>query len=156
MEYTIRKMRTDELCLLDQLLDYNDFEGAMEGNRVEMEAGRNDIFCIYADEKTLLGELHIAYENGDERFCVPGRRAYFFAFRVHERCQGQGLGQKLMDFVLDDLKSRGYNEFTVGVEDDNDRAKYMYKKYGFTEKIARMAEEWQGDAYEYDLLLRVD
>ena len=61
-----------------------------------------------------------------------------------------------MDYTLASLKAKGYSEFTVGVEDDNDRAKYVYAKYGFTEKIARMAEEFQGDAYEYDLLLRRD
>lgn len=156
MNYEIRPLRTDELHLLSQLLDYNDFDAAMADNRREMEAGRNDIYAILADENTILAELHIAYENGDERFCKPGKRAYFFAFRVHGSQQGKGLGQKLMDHVLADLKAKGYNEFTVGVEDDNDRAKYIYRKYGFTEKIARMAEEFQGDAYEYDLLLRRD
>lgn len=156
MKFEIRKLGTEELHLLSQLLDYHDFDAAMEDNRREMEAGRNDIYAILGDENTLLGELHIAYENGDERFCKPGKRAYFFAFRVHESMQGKGLGQKLMDYTLASLKAKGYSEFTVGVEDDNDRAKYMYAKYGFTEKIARMAEEFQGDAYEYDLLLRRD
>lgn len=156
MDYSIRKLETKELHLLSQLLDYHDFDAAMADNRKEMEAGRNAIYAIFADENTLWGELHIASENGDERFCIPGKRAYFFAFRVHESVQGKGLGQKLMDYVIDDLKEQGYTEFTVGVEDDNDRAKYMYSKYGFTEKIARMSESFQGDSYEYDLLLRRD
>jgi len=156
MDYSIRKLETKELHLLSQLLDYHDFDAAMADNRKEMEAGRNVIYAVFADKNTLWGELHIANENGDERFCIPGKRAYFFAFRVHESVQGKGLGQKLMDYVIDDLKKQGYTEFTVGVEDDNDRAKYMYNKYGFTEKIARMSESFQGDSYEYDLLLRRD
>lgn len=156
MGYYIRKLEVDELHLLSQLLDYNDFEAAMADNRREMETGRNCIYAILADEKTLLGELHIATENGDERFCRPGKRAYFFAFRVRLSHQGKGLGQRLMDHALEDLRTQGYSEFTVGVEDDNDRAKYMYAKYGFTEKIARMQESFQGDSYEYDLLLRRD
>lgn len=156
MNYEIRTLRTDELHLLSQLLDYHDFEAAMADNRREMEAGRTEIYAILKDENTILAELHIAHENGDERFCKLGKRAYLFAFRVHESMQGKGLGQKLMDYTIADLKAKGYDEFTVGVEDDNDRAKYMYAKYGFTEKIARMAEEFQGDAYEYDLLLRKD
>ena len=100
MEFEIRKLGTEELHLLSQLLDYHDFDAAMEDNRREMEAGRNEIYAILGDENTLLGELHIAYENGDKRFCKPGKRAYFFAFRVHESMQGKGLGQKLMDYTF--------------------------------------------------------
>ena len=52
------------------------------------------------------------------------------------------------------LAENGYSEFTVGVEDDNTRARYMYEKNGFTEPIARIKECYQGDSYEYDLLLK--
>ena len=44
---------------------------------------------------------------------------------------------------------------TVGVEDNNARARYMYEKNGFAEPIARIKESYQGDSYEYDLLLKV-
>ncbi len=52
------------------------------------------------------------------------------------------------------LSENGYSEFTVGVEGDNTKARYMYEKCGFTEPIARIKENYQGDSYEYDLLLK--
>ncbi len=47
-----------------------------------------------------------------------------------------------------------YLELTVDVKGDNIRARYMYKKQGFIHLIARIKEAYQGDSYEYDLLLR--
>ena len=55
---------------------------------------------------------------------------------------------------LKELEKQGYYEFTVGVEDDNIRARYIYKKYGFNTVISRQKESYQGDSYEYDLLLK--
>ena len=52
------------------------------------------------------------------------------------------------------LKEHGYCEFTVGVEDDNFRAIHVYQALGFDEILLRKQEEYQGDAYEYNLYLR--
>ena len=60
----------------------------------------------------------------------------------------------MLENVLNILQRNGYKEFSVGVEDDNVKARYMYEKYGFTEPIARIKESYQGDSYEYDLLLK--
>ena len=65
-----------------------------------------------------------------------------------------GSGSFLLDSVIRSIEQAGYREITVGVEDDNARARRMYKKRGFTERVARCSESYQGDAYEYDLLLR--
>ena len=46
-----------------------------------------------------------------------------------------------------------YDEFTVGVEDDNHRAIHIYKDFGFNEIIARIHEEYQGEGYDYNLYL---
>lgn len=94
------------------------------------------------------------YESDDERFAVRGRRAYLFAFRIRENYQNKGYGTYLLKAVLDKLKENGYYEFTVGVEDDNLRAIHMYQAMGFNEFLLRKQEEYQGDAYEYNLYLK--
>lgn len=65
-----------------------------------------------------------------------------------------GLGKLLMKTVLGALAAEGYSEFTIGVEDDNDRALHIYKSFGFSGIIARKYEEYQGDEYEYNLYLK--
>lgn len=73
---------------------------------------------------------------------------------LHEDFQSRGLGKYLLENVINYLEEKGYSEFTIGVEDDNERAIHIYKKLGFDEIIARKREEYQGDAYEYNLYLR--
>ena len=43
-----------------------------------------------------------------------------------------------------DLEKKGITEFTIGVEDDNEVAKYIYFKYGFTEEI----DHGEGDEFD--------
>lgn len=66
--------------------------------------------------------------------------------------QGKGLGS--YETVIDELNAICYHELTIGVEDDNIRARHMYEKYGFIHLIALIKETYQGDSFEYDLLLR--
>ena len=155
MSYQIKKLSVSELHTLTQLFDYNDVEEMIAENKRDIENRSIDIFVVYLNNQ-LVGELHVAYEKEDKNFAERGKRAYLFAFRVQEEYQNQGIGKYLLEKVLDTLKTEGYTEFSVGVEDDNLRAKYIYQKYGFTKVIARKSESYQGDSYEYDLLLKSD
>lgn len=151
--YIVRKLKTAELLLLPQLFNYKNVDEMIVENTIDIENGTIDIFALFKDEK-IIGELRAKYISDDNRFAEKGKRAYLYAFRIHEKYQGNGLGNLLLENVLTTLAENGYNEFTVGVEDDNARARYMYEKYGFTEPIARVKESYQGDSYEYDLLLK--
>jgi len=161
MSIEIRTLRCEELPLLTRLFDYNDVNAMLSSNRRRMESGEMEIFVLFADG-ILTGELHVIFDNNDPseatgaQDTIPGVRAYLCAFRIHKDVQGRGLGQMLLESVLTELHRRGYCEFTIGVEDDNLRARHIYEKHGFTEVIARCTETYQGDSYEYDLLLRRD
>ena len=148
----IRPLTAAELPILTQLFDYNDPTEMIKQNELDMKGGNIDIFVMFDDDRPI-GELHAAYESDDER-AVKEKRAYLFAFRIHEDYQGRGYGKQLLQSVIDTLNEKGYTEFTVGVEDDNVRAKHIYNRLGFTELIARKYEEYQGYGYEYGLYLR--
>lgn len=149
----IEKLEVRDLYILTELFDYNDVEEMIDECTRDIHNGNIDIFVLY-DKEILLGELHVMYQSEDERFAVQGRRAYLFAFRVREGFQNKGYGTYLLKAVLASLKENGYSEFTVGVEDDNARAIHMYQSMGFTEFLLRKQEEYQGDAYEYNLYLK--
>ena len=82
------------------------------------------------------------------------RADYLFSFRVREDCQNKGYATYLLKTVLTVLKENGYCEFTVGVEDDNFKAIHMYQALGVNDILLRKQEEYQGDAYEYNLYLK--
>lgn len=151
--HIVRKIRTTDLPLLTQLFNYKDVNDMIAENTRDIEAGIIDIFALF-DGAKIIGELRVKYISDDNRFTEKGKRAYLYAFRVHQKYQGKGLGSFLLENVLLILAENGYREFTVGVEDDNLRARYMYEKNGFKEPIARIKESYQGDSYEYDLLLK--
>lgn len=148
----IRKITPLELPLLTQLFDYNDPAEMIGQNELDMNNSTIDIFVMFDNDRPI-GELHAAYESDDER-AVKEKRAYLFAYRIHEDYQGHGYGKQLLQNVIDTLYKKGYTEFTVGVEDDNARAKHIYDSFGFTKIIARKYEEYQGVGYEYGLYLR--
>lgn len=153
MNYTVRKITVNELPKLTELFDYNDIDGMISENTSLIKNEVMDIF-ILLDGERLLGELHVSYESNDKLEAVRGIRAYLSAYRVHNDFQGMGLGKFLMKSVIDTLAAEGYSEFTVGVEDDNDRALHIYREFGFSEVIARKYEEYQDDGYEYNLYLK--
>lgn len=66
---------------------------------------------------------------------IDDKTAYLEAFRTVEEYQGQGYFSKLFKFMIEDLKSRGYERATLGVEPQEIKNKAIYFKYGFTEHI---------------------
>ena len=149
----IEKLAVNDLHILTQLYEYNNVEQMITECSQDIQNGVIDIFVLYKND-VLIGELHVMYESNDENYAVRGRRAYMFAFRVREDFQNKGYGTYLLKNVLAILKGNGYREFTVGVEDDNFRAFHMYQTLGFDELLLRKQEEYQGDAYEYNLYLK--
>lgn len=149
----VRKLKVSEIPKLTELFKYKDVNEMIVENTKEMENGVIDIFGLFDGDK-IIGELRAKYISDDNRFAEKDKRTYLYAFRIHQKHQGKGLGNFLLENVLESLAENGYNEFTVGVENDNARARYMYEKNGFTKPIARIKESYQGDSYEYDLLLK--
>ncbi len=149
----VRIINTDELRLLFQLFDYNDPDEMIAENTRDINEGKIDILGLFQGDR-LIGEIHAAYVHSDERFAVKNKRAYLSAFRIHKAFQGKGYGQFLLNNVISILGKRGYSEFTIGVEDDNATALHIYSKLGFTKLPGSFSEEYQGDKYEYGLLLK--
>lgn len=149
----IEKLDLQHLNILTELFDYNDVEQMIFECTKDIQNGIIDIFVLY-DNNVLIGELHVMYESENINYAIRGKRAYMFAFRIREDYQNKGYGTYFLKAVLSLLKEKGYCEFTVGVEDDNFRAKHIYQALGFTEILLRKKEEYQGDVYEYNLYLK--
>ena len=148
----IKRLSVNDLYLLNNLFSYNDLDEMIHNNTKKIRTGDIDIFGLFS-HKELIGEIRVMYTHADKRFAWKGKRAYLYAFRIHKDFQGMGLGKLLLRSVIDSLYDKGYSEMTVGVEDDNERAKYIYKSFGFDKIIARVQEEYQGEKYEYNLYL---
>jgi ribosomal protein S18 acetylase RimI-like enzyme len=59
----------------------------------------------------------------------------------------------LIYYCINILSNNGYTEFTIGVEDDNEKAKHIYFKYGFTEAIGKgYGDEFDQSSYTLYLM----
>lgn len=112
-----------------------------------------DVFVI-EDDNVFIGEITINYINHElQTETIPNKRVYLEAFRIDKKYQGKGLGQELLNYVINELVKNGYIEFTIGVEEDNEIAKHIYFKLGFIEEI----DEGHGDEFDpsaYKLYLK--
>ena len=119
----------------------------------QFEQEETDVFVI-EENNCFIGEITVNYKSNQlETETIPYTRVYLEAFRVDKKHQGRGLGQKLINYCIDYLISRGYTQFTIGVEDDNKIAKHIYFKLEFTNAI----DKGQGDEFdpcEYTLYLK--
>lgn len=146
MDYSFHKISKDEFDRLRSLFPDNEqmWSKYRDKRLREFENKEIDVYVILYSG-ALAGELSAHYVSRDlPSEAIPGQRAYLHTFRLDEKYQGLGLGQKLLEFVLADLERQGYTEFTIGVEDGNERAKHIYRKFGFTKAI----DTGRGDEFD--------
>ena len=91
----------------------------------------NAVFWTLDNDGVLIGELYVFLNiDGDSDFADGRTTAYLCAFRIRKEFRGHGLGSRLMETALTDLKSRGFRYATIGVSDDRNEA--LYRRMGFS------------------------
>lgn len=145
-DFTFRKLEKEEFDRLRH--SFNDTDELWDKYKTMrmQQYDENDVDTYIVELGNLVvGEVTINYSSHDlPTEAIPNQRVYVQAFRIEPSYQGYGLGQKLMDYTLSDLENKGITEFTIGVEDDNEVAKHIYFKYGFTEEI----DHGKGDVFD--------
>ena len=71
---------------------------------------------------------------------VGDRTVYLCAFRTVKHLQGKGFFSALLRFMLNDLKNRGFEKATLGVETADEKSRKMYAHFGFTDYIKSAKE----------------
>ena len=149
----LKKINKGELSLLLQLHQYNNPEHMLSENSELLDSASIDIYGLFYDS-AIIGELRVKYRDQDPAIAFPGRRVYLYALRILDNYRNLGLGTYILNSAISMLENDGYREFTIGVEDKNTIARKLYGKFSFVHRIKRVYEIYQGDTYEYDLLLR--
>ena len=73
---------------------------------------------------------------------IDDKTAYLTAFRTVSEYQGKGYFSKLFKYMIEDLKNRGYERVTLGVEPEELKNKAIYHKYGFINHIKDAKETY--------------
>ena len=150
-----KKIKKEEFEKLKKLFpDNEEIWQKYRIKRLQQFANKETDIFVIENNKEFIGEITINYINHNlQTETIPNKRVYMEAFRVDKNYQGKGLGQKLINYAINNLIQDGYTEFTIGVEEDNQIAKHIYFKLGFTEAI----DKGHGDEFdpcEYTLYLK--
>lgn len=81
---------------------------------------------------------------------VDDKTVYLCAFRTVEKYQGKGYFSNLFDFMINDLKNRGYEKVTLGVEPAEIKNLEIYHHLGFNTFI-KSAQEIYPDGTVIDV-----
>ncbi len=152
MRLNIRKLNAEEIRKVSHLYDEPENPSFMEKRKEKILAGIEDIYVL-ENENGIIGEVTIIYDDTHEGYTIEGQRVYMEALRIEEGNRGKGYGQYFINSVIENIKNQGYQEITIGVEDDNLNAKHIYNKLGFTDFVRREP----GDKYApegYDVWMK--
>ncbi len=81
---------------------------------------------------------YVAIDGDDGRIAgwaglaCAGGQADVLTIGVRPEMQGHGLGARLLTELLDEAAARGCTEVFLDVRADNDRARRLYERFGFT------------------------
>ena len=108
----------------------------------EMRDGNRTTY-VYTIDGTFIGEISVVKDADDADYTIPEKRLYVSRLIVKEGYRRQGIGRKLIDFIAEKAKSRGYAEISIGVDLDNYPALKLYIEAGF-DQIIYIGEDEQG------------
>ena len=128
----IRKAAGEEML---KLWGYSDVNNASPTARFFYQniISGNTVFWTVDHEGKLIGELYVFLDMADKDYADGVTTAYLCAFRVQKEYRGRGLGTKMMETALADLKDKGFCRATIGVDEERNRR--LYHRLGFTTKV---------------------
>ena len=136
MNLNVRKLCAEEVFKLSHLYDEPSNPSFMEKRKEKIVNRIQDVYVL-ENEYNIIGEVTIVYQDDHEGFTIKGQRVYMEALRIDKSMHDKGYGQYFIIAVNEKIKNEGYQEITIGVEDDNLNAKHIYNKLGFTEFVSR-------------------
>ena len=130
----IRKATGEEML---RLWGYEDAASASQTARFYYRniVSGNAVFWTVDDGGALIGELYVFLDLEDRDFANGQDTAYLCAFRVKEGFRGQGLGSRMMNAALNELKELGFKTATIGVGSDKPQNIRLYRRFGFNDKV---------------------
>ncbi|MCC7552543.1 GNAT family N-acetyltransferase [Candidatus Micrarchaeota archaeon] len=73
----------------------------------------------------------IGFIKTEPKYMGPRRRLYISSVIIDKREQGKGYGKALMKDIEKKAKEQGFDEITLDVSTENERAVKFYEKLGF-------------------------
>ena len=139
MNYTIEPLSVDDYHKCSNIWNMK-AQPFTEKWREEISSG-NRLVYIYKTCDEFIGEGALVLDTGDADYTIPEKRVYVSRMIVKKEYRNRGIGSTILEFLINKAKEMGFSEMTIGVDKDNTKALYLYRKYGFTEVLFDGADE---------------
>lgn len=96
------------------------------------------VFVVVWDEKIVAFAVTEIEEVKDNPFMKDRRTLYINSLCVHEELRNKGIGQSLMQHLIDFGKTLGVQSLELGVSERNQQAILFYESIGLQTKNRRM------------------
>lgn len=114
------------------------------------KAGKRLYYYGFLEDKVICEAAALLWEcevqNGEG--LAGGKTAYLSAFKTEEKYRNQGYFSVLYKVMEKDLKKRGYEKLTLGVEVEDEKNLMIYKKWGYNEFIKTACEYYPSESGE--------
>lgn len=105
-------------------------------------ASGNRLVFVYKINGEFIGEGALVFDTGDSDYTIKGKRVYVSRMLVKKEYRNQGIGSKILSFLIEKAKSMNFEEMTIGVDKGNVNALHLYKKFGFNEILFDGKDEY--------------
>jgi ribosomal protein S18 acetylase RimI-like enzyme len=127
----IRTITENDLPALEWEGEYTHFRRVYAEAFHRMLRGQSVLWIAELPDVGVVGQVFIQLNCDRPELADGVRRAYFYSFRVRKQYRSKGVGSKIMAFVEEDLRRRGFQYITLNVARDNPRAQRLYIRQGY-------------------------
>ncbi|HNY83683.1 MAG TPA: GNAT family N-acetyltransferase [Anaerolineaceae bacterium] len=127
----IRPLVDSDLEALEWEGEFKHFHNLYAQHYASSLQGATLIWVAETCEKKVVGQVFILLNSKQSDVADGKSRAYLFSFRIRPQWRNLGIGGYLLNFVENELASRGFIWLRLNVAKDNPHARRMYEKHGY-------------------------
>jgi ribosomal protein S18 acetylase RimI-like enzyme len=90
------------------------------------------------NEKIVGAVFYNIYNNPEDKIYQKRKFGYIEELIVNEQFRGQGIGKKLLEYAIEDLRKKDIRDIELNVWDNNEVGHNFFKKLGFNTIQRRM------------------
>ena len=127
----IRHVQEKDLSALEWDGKYTHFRRVYQNSYYRQKQGKGLMWVVELPGNSIIGQVFIQFITDQPSLADGKNRAYLYSFRIKPIYRSLGIGTKLLQTVVSDLKRRKYHQVTLNVAKENLRAIQFYKDHGF-------------------------
>ncbi len=111
----------------------------------ELISGNRETYVLEINNQ-FIAEASLVFYHSENGCTIPNKRLYLSRLIVKKEYRNRGIGKAMLDYMIAKAKDLGYEEISIGVDNNNLSAIHIYENAGF--KVFENAEDKYGKYYK--------